>query len=337
MKSKSTKINMISVIIPVYNVEEYLDECVSSVVSQTYRDLEIILVDDGSPDRCPDMCDTWAGKDKRIKVIHKKNGGLSDARNVGLEVANGEYVAFVDSDDYIELSMYATLIGYMENSRTAFVMCPINRVKGQSTTAYSHNFDAYDDKQCITIPQFLEAISIGKNDFNTAYNKLYRREFLTQRFTVGRNNEDFLFFYWLCKEHYSSDYNVSICKTPLYNYREREGSICKQKKGSVNNFYFDIIQNNREIIADLSLWNKDLVYYIERRQEDALVKAMDIMIHFPDIVDKRHDDCQKAKEEFLKLNPWKPLNKKLSYSVNIFLMQYMPFIWKVYRKIKGEL
>lgn len=92
---------MISVIVPVYNVEKYLDKCVESIVNQTYKELEIILVDDGSTDNCPAMCDEWAKKDSRIKVIHKENGGLSNARNVGLDFAKGEYITFVDSDDYL--------------------------------------------------------------------------------------------------------------------------------------------------------------------------------------------------------------------------------------------
>ena len=93
---------LISVIIPIYNVEAYLDECIASVIAQTYSNLEIILVDDGSPDNCPQMCDEWAAKDSRIRVIHKENGGLSDARNAGIDIATGEYIAFVDSDDWIE-------------------------------------------------------------------------------------------------------------------------------------------------------------------------------------------------------------------------------------------
>ena len=93
--------NKISVIIPVYKVEEFLDDCVRSVIAQTHTNTEIILVDDGSPDNCPAMCDSWAEKDKRIKVIHKPNGGLSDARNAGLEIATGEYISFIDSDDWI--------------------------------------------------------------------------------------------------------------------------------------------------------------------------------------------------------------------------------------------
>ena len=91
----------ISIIIPVYNVEKYIDKCIDSIVNQTYQNLEIILVDDGSPDNCPKMCDEWAKKDDRIKVIHKANGGVSSARNVGIEQAQVEYICFVDSDDYI--------------------------------------------------------------------------------------------------------------------------------------------------------------------------------------------------------------------------------------------
>ena len=93
--------DLISVIVPVYKVEKYLDKCVQSIVDQTYRNLEIILVDDGSPDNCPAMCDAWAEKDDRIRVIHKENGGLSDARNAGMAIATGEYIGFVDSDDWI--------------------------------------------------------------------------------------------------------------------------------------------------------------------------------------------------------------------------------------------
>ena len=104
---------MISVIVPIYKVEAYLDRCVQSIVNQTYRNLEIILVDDGSPDNCGAMCDTWAKKDERIKVIHKQNGGLSDARNAGMASANGAYIGFIDSDDYIAPEMYQLLMERM--------------------------------------------------------------------------------------------------------------------------------------------------------------------------------------------------------------------------------
>ena len=101
MKKLTTKEEIVTVIVPVYNVEKYLDRCVNSIVCQTYKNLEIILIDDGSPDRCPEMCDAWKLKDNRIKVIHKKNAGLGYARNTGIDNATGKYLCFVDSDDYI--------------------------------------------------------------------------------------------------------------------------------------------------------------------------------------------------------------------------------------------
>lgn len=101
--------DLISVIVPVYNVEAYLDKCISSIVNQTYRNLEIILVDDGSPDNCPAMCDAWKEKDSRIVVLHKENGGLSDARNAGMGAAHGEFISFIDGDDWIEPRFFEIL------------------------------------------------------------------------------------------------------------------------------------------------------------------------------------------------------------------------------------
>ena len=99
----------ISIIVPIYNVEKYLDKCVSSILNQTFTDFELLLVDDGSPDRCGEMCDEYAKKDSRVKVIHRKNGGLSAARNSGIDAACGKYIGFIDSDDYIEENMYEHL------------------------------------------------------------------------------------------------------------------------------------------------------------------------------------------------------------------------------------
>ena len=98
---KNVRKELISIVIPVYKVELYLEKCIESIINQTYKNLEIIIVDDGSPDNCPQICDEYSKKDKRIKVIHKENGGLSDARNAGIDIATGKYIAFVDSDDYV--------------------------------------------------------------------------------------------------------------------------------------------------------------------------------------------------------------------------------------------
>lgn len=104
----------ISIIVPVYKVEQYLDRCVNSILAQTFEDFELILVDDGSPDRCPDMCDEWSKRDKRIRVIHKKNGGAGSARNFGLKEAIGKYIGFVDSDDWIDKNMFQSLYNLLK-------------------------------------------------------------------------------------------------------------------------------------------------------------------------------------------------------------------------------
>lgn len=115
---------MISVIIPIYKVEKYLDECIESVVNQTMKDLEIILVDDGSPDRCPQMCDEWVKRDSRIQVIHKPNGGLSDARNVGIRISKGKYILPLDSDDVIDATYAEKAVNYLEtHPDTKLVYC----------------------------------------------------------------------------------------------------------------------------------------------------------------------------------------------------------------------
>ena len=114
---------MISVIVPVYNVEKYLDRCVKSILSQSFSDFELLLVDDGSPDRCGEMCDEYAKGDSRIKAFHKRNGGLSDARNFGIEKALGEYLMFVDSDDYIHEQMLETLHRLITENDADLAVC----------------------------------------------------------------------------------------------------------------------------------------------------------------------------------------------------------------------
>lgn len=113
----------VSIIVPVYNVEKYLDKCIESIVNQTYRNIEIILVDDGSPDKCPEVCNEWAKKDDRIKVIHKENGGLSSARNAALEIAQGDYITFVDSDDWIENDMIQSMLTCAAKNDADIVCC----------------------------------------------------------------------------------------------------------------------------------------------------------------------------------------------------------------------
>ena len=122
---------LISIIVPVYQVEAYLDRCVASLLAQTYVNLEIILVDDGSPDRCPAICDMYAQKDSRVRVIHQENAGLSGARNAGIEVAKGEYLAFVDSDDYVSENFIRVLYDLLKETGCAVSQCRFYNVHGE--------------------------------------------------------------------------------------------------------------------------------------------------------------------------------------------------------------
>lgn len=206
---------LISVIIPVYKVEDYLDECVASVVSQTHKKLEIILVDDGSPDNCPAMCDAWAQKDSRIRVIHKANGGLSDARNAGLEIASGDYIAFVDSDDYIRKDMLENLLEALLCTDSDIAACGIENFGAARGSWGCQDF--------VGTPQQIFAKLYNETAYPVAaWNKLYRRScWKTLRFPVGKICEDTFTTYQLI---HNARRIVMIPKA-LYCYRIRPESI----------------------------------------------------------------------------------------------------------------
>lgn len=209
--------DLISVIIPVYKVEEYLDDCIRSVVDQIYQNLEIILVDDGSPDNCPAMCDAWTMKDKRIKVIHKPNGGLSDARNAGIDIASGEYIAFVDSDDWIEPDMYEKMLAALKKEHADICACSISSCYPEHRAVWGcRAYVVTDSEQTLAMLYRDTAYPVA------AWNKLYRRELWDDlRFPVGRICEDTFTTYRLV--HGAN----RIVQLPyaLYCYRIRPNSI----------------------------------------------------------------------------------------------------------------
>lgn len=208
--------NKISVIVPVYKVEDYLNECVQSIINQTYQNLQIILVDDGSPDRCGEMCDAWAKIDKRIEVIHKKNGGLSDARNVGLDAAKGNFIAFVDSDDWIDPKMYEVMLRVLIKEKADFVACGIVDCYLEKNVEHSMPYTVG------TSELFLERIYKDTVFPVSAVNKLYRKEcWKNIRFPKGKLCEDAFTTYLLV------DKATRIVQIPdtLYFYRIRERSI----------------------------------------------------------------------------------------------------------------
>lgn len=181
--------DLISVIVPVYNVEPYLRKCVDSILNQTYRNLEIILVDDGSPDNCGAICDEYAAKDTRIKVIHKINGGLSDARNAGLDIMTGAYIAFVDSDDWIEPSMYEKLLDLLlvYDADMAFGGVSDDLEKDEAVTSVkqsNYGKTPFSESNLAAMQRYFHGSW-------AAWDKLYKAELFDGiRFPVGEINED---------------------------------------------------------------------------------------------------------------------------------------------------
>lgn len=209
---------LISVIVPVYNVEEYLDECVQSIVNQTHRKLEIILVDDGSTDKCSALCEKWAKKDNRIKVVHKTNGGLSSARNAGLEIAKGEYIGFVDSDDWINPTMYELLLNTCKINNTGISCCGRTLVyeDGLKMKTYISSGGVWNTEHAISKVLRRDGMDVA------AWDKLYKSELFDNiRFPEGENNEDTAVFYKLFEEAKV----ISHSGTCEYFYRVRLGSI----------------------------------------------------------------------------------------------------------------
>ena len=133
---------MISIIVPIYNVEKYLPQCLDSLISQTYRDIEIILVDDGSPDKCPEICDAYAKKDARIKVVHQINGGVSSARNTGLKASRGEYIGFVDPDDWVAPEMYEKMMEALADHKADLAICGYQYCHADGSMIVSKRDDA---------------------------------------------------------------------------------------------------------------------------------------------------------------------------------------------------
>lgn len=203
--------NKISVIVPVYKVESYLNRCVDSIINQTYKDLEVILVDDGSPDKCPQICDEYAAKDHRIKVIHKHNGGQSEARNKALDVATGDYISFVDSDDWLVPNMYETLMREMSDKTCDIGMCARYVVTCKEITIYSAFSDGMTKTKEEVMPIILKDI-IGSQPWD----KIYKKELWDGiRFPVGRVYEDIATLYLV----FEKCHHFCYINTPLYYYR----------------------------------------------------------------------------------------------------------------------
>ena len=223
---------LISIIVPVYNVEQYLEKCVDSIINQTYKNLEIILVDDGATDSSSKLCDKLAKIDNRIKVYHKENGGLSDARNYGVERATGDYIGFVDSDDYIDAEMYEKLYEAIKKENVDVAECNLKII-------YPNRVELFTEQNYYNVctkQEYLEEYLKIEKIFGSACVRLIKSNIAKKlKFPVGKLYEDTYYAYDLINV---ADSYV-IMEAPYYNYLMRENSITNAR---FNPRIFDLIE-----------------------------------------------------------------------------------------------
>lgn len=211
----------ISIIVPAYNVEQYIKKCIDSLLKQTYEDYEILLVDDGSTDATVDLCDEIGRLDKRIRVFHKKNGGLSDARNFGIRMSNSKYITFIDGDDYVSNTYLETLIKMIKNDVDIAMVSTQSILEQSSPKSFENN-----DISVITAKEAVRMMLLRQNFSHCGVGKLYKRDLWRDfYFPKGRLYEDYLTTF----EIFSRAKNVSILDNKSYYYIQRIGSIMHYK------------------------------------------------------------------------------------------------------------
>ena len=317
----------VSIIVPVYKVEQYLDRCVKSLINQTYTDIEIILVDDGSPDACPKMCDDWAKKDARIRVEHKQNGGLSDARNAGIDVATGEYLTFIDSDDYVKQTYTEYLMSLFSHSKCAKVTaCNHYIVRGdkQSKNAEFEGVAVFDRKTAFENVLYHDRVDVS------ACMKLYHRSvFETLRYPVGKQYEDTYLF----GEILNMTDEFVYGGTPQYYYIQRDESIVN---GAFKPYRLEYIEA-AERLVDFAKAYPDLTDGCIRRLSHARLSVFRYMEN----CDKEYYELRKklrrqilATSAVVLANPRTPKRDKVA--LLLLKLGIKPFFiaWKIYGRIR---
>jgi len=317
---------LISVIVPVYNVEKYLPACIESILCQTYSELEIILVNDGSPDKCPEICDEYAKKDSRVKVIHQSNQGLSSARNTGIDNSSGKYIIFVDSDDTIEPTMVEDLY-----------TCVIKYNCSMAACGRKYVFE--DGKVVCKVPDNIEKVfsfSDAIREMNTyfyfdmsAWAKIYKRELFDNiRFPVGRLSEDFFIMYKLI----ALSQKVAYISKPLYNYLQRKSSISRNK-----NINHDFITAAREQMEFLDKNYPELAIIGHTAYASANLTVLDFYIkNGVDCPREKLNEFRKAVRdnmEYIKSNKYLSKSKRIQFSLFLFSYHIYKLVFSIYRKV----
>ena len=309
---------MISIIVPIYKVEKYIHQCIESIINQTYKDLDIILIDDGSPDNCGEICDKYALKDSRIRVFHTTNKGLSAARNVGIRAAKGEYIGFVDSDDWIDPTMYEELLDNLIRYNADISACGVQvecKKRKRKNVSNEISDTLYTKDEAIrahiyeTFDQYI-------------WNKLYRSSIWGEiMFPEGKNFEDVSVFYRVLL----STSSIVFRSANLYHYRKRENIIANTQSMSNLEEYWFAYYNRFNCLSGLSMVKDDdsLMNKLAEQVANAASKTWRWVYAVP--VDERNYAYLKKVSQYIRQNypAFGRKGWKIYLRVSVFFARYV--------------
>lgn len=315
---------LISIVVPIYKVEKYLELCVDSILGQTYKNLEVILVDDGSPDGCPQICDDYAKKDSRVKVIHRKNGGLSAARNSGIEIATGDYIGFVDSDDYIHFQMYEILLNHLKEKQADLAVCGVLDVFNMEQK------DAEIVSEQLRVMTNMEAMKGIYREYGTdmvvAWNKLYKKEiFDTICYNEGKIHEDEFMIHKVLNQA-----EKVVCTDAKLYYYQR-GNVSIMRTGG----YSLVRLQGLEAVEDrISLWeekaDRELLTMLYISYFDGMIISYFLVKKY---FNDRKDIYQELRHKFFQVyrKKEKQINLNLKYKMKYLLYRCSPSMYSFVR------
>ena len=317
---------LVSVVVPVFNVEDYLARCVDTIVRQTYRRLEIILVDDGSTDRSGAMCDEFSQRDARISVIHKSNGGLSDARNVGIERARGDFITFIDSDDTVEPDMVEYLLGLIKKFGADMSL-------SSHTVVFDDHKKVLGDgrEECLTAQECIRKMLYHRDVDTSAWAKLYRRHlFDTIRYPKGRLFEDIATTY----KTFIASGKIACGYVSKYNYYVRGTSIVRSKFSARK---FDLLEMTDQMGRDVLDRFPMLEGAVLRRRVYARFSTLNQMDGVDGYADERRRmiDFIKAHRRRIMLDGEAPLRDKAAILCLALGEGFYHFAWRLFQRKQG--
>ncbi len=314
---------LISVVLPIYGVEGYLDRCVESVLEQTYDNIEVILVDDGSKDNCPQKCDEWAKRDSRIVVLHKENGGLSDARNKGTEMAKGEYITYIDSDDFVDKTYVEYLYGLIEKNKTPMSLCTHTVVfpDGKENVIGDGTQEVLEAEDCLRRMLYDDVVN------TSAWAKLYQIDLAKKYlYPKGKLYEDIGTVY----QYFIESKKIACGYESHYFYMLRENSIVT---GAFNSRKLELLEMTDKMAKDVKEVFPELEEAIIRRQVYARFSTLN---QLADVKGKK--EIKKMLIRYIAQYRWRLLKNSLVPKRDKFAIVALMFGYPVYKlgwKMKG--